>query len=230
MSAEGCKADLSLAANMEALRAAAGEGPARTETLSDCVIAVYTDAAFEEREEAVEKKDRETIRRIDEETVCACGFSLSYDVPAREEAVTDNPSGETADEAKPEPGKDGGDKTAEPEKTWEDAADETSESEENSAPDGQDTAASEEPAAKPSENEPAADSGEAAEKDSTAVENEPAASVEEESKKEAETPISNIEEPFQERSFSGEHPVVSQEKAEKASVSENASEEAAEQN
>ena len=80
------------------------------------------------------------------------------------------------------------------------------------------------------ENEPAADSGEAAEKDSTAVENEPAASVEEESKKEAETPISNIEEPFQEQSFSGEHPVVSQEKAEKASVSENASEEAAEQN
>ena len=230
VSAEGCKADLSLAANMEALRAAAGEGPARTETLSDCVIAVYTDAAFEEREEAVEKKDRETIRRIDEETVCACGFSLSYDVPAREEAVTDNPSGETADEAKPEPGKEGGDKTAEPEKTWEDAADESSESEENSAPDGQDTAASEEPAAKPSENEPAADSGEAAEKDSTAVENEPAASVEEESKKEAETPISNIEEPFQERSFSGEHPVVSQEKAEKASVSENASEEATEQN
>lgn len=83
ISADGCKADLSLTADVEALRALADAGEARTETLSDCRIAVYTAEAFEKREDAAERNDREALRTIDEEAVCNCSFTLSYDIPAQ---------------------------------------------------------------------------------------------------------------------------------------------------
>ena len=89
ISADGCKADLSFAADVEALRALADAGEARTETLSDCQIAVYTADAFEKREEAADRDDREAVRKIDEEAVCTCSFTLSYDIPAQETEPAD---------------------------------------------------------------------------------------------------------------------------------------------
>lgn len=106
--ADGCKADLSALVNLDALRALAKPGSAPGEMLSDCVLAVYTDAAFEEREEAAKEKNQETIRRIDEEAVCICGFGLTYDladIPAKstEEAV---PADDTVNETRPRTGSD----------------------------------------------------------------------------------------------------------------------------
>lgn len=94
VTADGCKADLTLTANLEALRAAAEAGEARTETFSDCVLAVYADAEFEDREEAVEKEDKEKIRSIDEAAVCSCTFTLSYNVPERSAEKAGNSAGE----------------------------------------------------------------------------------------------------------------------------------------
>ena len=102
--ADGSKADLSLAVDIEALRAAVGAGPSRTETLSNCRLAVYTDMAFEEREDAAEQKDREKIRGIDENAVCKCSFSLSYDVPAQEEEAAQTTDPDAVNEAEPQTG------------------------------------------------------------------------------------------------------------------------------
>ena len=110
ISADGCKADLSLTADVEALRALADAGEARTETLSDCRIAVYTAEAFEKREEAAERNDREAVRKIDEEAVCNCSFTLSYDIPAQNtEPAETAPEAENGNDAKtPEDADQGG--------------------------------------------------------------------------------------------------------------------------
>jgi ADP-ribosyl-[dinitrogen reductase] hydrolase len=83
---DGGKADLSLTADIAALRAAAKADGAAADVHFDCVIAVYTADAFEEREEAAENNDTGAVRRIDENAVCSCSFSLSYDIPAEETA------------------------------------------------------------------------------------------------------------------------------------------------
>jgi hypothetical protein len=105
ISADGCKAEVSLAADLEVLRAAAEAGPARTEKLSDCVIAVYTGDAFEEREEAVREEDWGTVGRIDDQAVCTCTFNLSYDVPAQDAEQTEEvPAADPANDGTDDPG------------------------------------------------------------------------------------------------------------------------------
>lgn len=86
INSDGGKADLSLTADIAALRAAAKADGAAADVHFDCVIAVYTADAFEEREEAAENNDTGAVRRIDENAVCSCSFSLSYDIPAEETA------------------------------------------------------------------------------------------------------------------------------------------------
>ncbi len=87
------------------LRAAAEAGPARTEKLSDCVIAVYTGDAFEEREEAVREEDWGTVGRIDDQAVCTCTFNLSYDVPAQDAEQTEEvPAADPANDGTDDPG------------------------------------------------------------------------------------------------------------------------------
>ena len=232
VNADGCKADLSLTANIDALRTAVGAAPAGTEKLSDCVIAIYSDKAFEEREGAAEKKDKETIRRIDEEAVCVCSFSLSYEIPEQEETVTEDPAGETSKDAQPDPGRESRDGAAETDKTSEDAAEaeEAEGSDENSSSSGKDTAAAEEAAEKPPEEEPAADAGKTEAEDGVTEEKEPAASGEDAVGEENKSTMDSIEEPVKEQSFSGDDPDVSQEQAEKPAVSESAPEEITDQN
>lgn len=105
ISADGCKAEVSLAADLEVLRAAAEAGAARTEKLSDCVIAVYTGDAFEEREEAVREEDWGTVGRIDDQAVCTCTFNLSYDVPAQDAEQTEEvPAADPANDGTDDPG------------------------------------------------------------------------------------------------------------------------------
>ena len=139
ISADGCKADLSLAADVEALRAltAAGE-TARTENLSDCRITVYTAAAFEKREEAVERNDREGVRKIDEEAVCSCSFTLSFDIPASDtEAAETAPAAENGNDAKAseEADQDGGDTDGRIDNSDEEAAEPDAGSEDNTPAD-----------------------------------------------------------------------------------------------
>ena len=109
---DGCKADMSLKANLDALRVLARAGSSSGERVTDCVLAVYTDSAFEEREEAVKEKDKEKILHIDQEAVCSCSFHLSYDLPdapgkaAEEAAPSDSTDNSTVDETQPRTGSD----------------------------------------------------------------------------------------------------------------------------
>ena len=109
---DGCKADMSLKANLDALRVLARAGSSSGERVTDCVLAVYTDSAFEEREEAVREKDKEKILHIDQEAVCSCSFHLSYDLPdapgkaAEEAAPSDSTDNSTVDETQPRTGSD----------------------------------------------------------------------------------------------------------------------------
>lgn len=178
MSPDGCKADVSLTANIDALRAASGQGHTESEMKTDCVLAVYTDAAFEEREAAAEKKDAETVRQIDEEAVCKCSFDLSYTLPEKEE---EEPAASPGSIGNPEQPRDGSgtesssDK-AEPVKSPEDNPDRSTDSyEEDSSQAGEDTASEKIPDV-PEETAPAVEQEETEEGGSADTENEAAVS------------------------------------------------------
>lgn len=180
MSPDGCKADVSLTANIDALRAASATGQKESEKMTDCVLAAYTDAAFEEREAAAEKKDLETVRQIDEEAVCKCSFSLSYTLPEKGE---EEPAGFPGSIGNPEQpregsGTDNSSDKAEPVKSPEDdSGRNTDSSEEDSSPAGEDTASEKIPDL-PEETAPAVDREETEEGGSADAENEAAVSEE----------------------------------------------------
>lgn len=219
---DGCKADVSLTANIDALRAASGPGREEGEKLTDCVLAVYTDAAFEKREAAAEKKDVKTIRQIDEEAVCKCSFSLSYILPDKEAEESADPADKIDDPVRSGDGSgtDSGSDKAEPVKSPEDHTDHSRDSSEaDKAQSGADTA-SDKVSDEPEETLPAADKDkeETKEVESVGEENESAVTDEETGKEESHSAAEGQEQSIQEEAAPAKDTAGSQEQESSAAA------------